>query len=166
MHQHITNRLYEFVPINRLSWASSNCIFTMAVYWVYISLLTHWFSCLSDKKKKKKNECNEPHTQTKTKKAQIIQCFSSHQTLNINTGTKFFYSFYVIMHGKLIILWTRCFLHQNTSQLQWSKEKTLIQSKFFRKLKSSILKVSKRGVHSVERLQKKRRGTAIIPTPK
>lgn len=86
MHQHITNRLYEFVPINRLSWASSNCIFTMAVYWVYISLLTHWFSCFSDKKKKK-NECNEPHTQTKTKKAQIIQCFSSHQTLNINTGT-------------------------------------------------------------------------------
>ena len=121
---------------------------------------------LRQKKKKKKNECNEPHTQTKTKKAQIIQCFSSHQTLNINTGTKFFYSFYVIMHGKLIILWTRCFLHQNTSQLQWSKEKTLIQSKFFRKLKSSILKVSKRGVHSVERLQKKRRGTAIIPTPK
>ena len=32
MHQHITNGLYKFVPINRLSWASSNCIFTMAVY--------------------------------------------------------------------------------------------------------------------------------------
>lgn len=42
---------------------------------------------LRQKKNKKKNECNEPHTQTKTKKAQIIQCFSSHQTLNINTGT-------------------------------------------------------------------------------
>ena len=75
-----------------------------------------------------------------------------------------FYSFYFIMQGKLVILRTRCFLHQNTSQLQWFKEKTLFQSKFCRKLKSSISKVSKCGVHSVERLQKKRGGTAIIPT--
>ena len=36
------------------------------------------------------------------------------------------------MQGKLIILRTRCFLHQNTSQLQWFKEKTLLQSKFCR----------------------------------
>ena len=51
---------------------------------------------------------------------------------------KFFYSFYFIMQGKLVILRTRCFLHQNKSQLQWFKEKKLLQSKFCRKLKSSI----------------------------
>ena len=68
------------------------------------------------------------------------------------------------MQGKLIILRTRCFLHQNTSQLQWFKEKTLLQSKFCRKLKSSISKVSKRGVHSVVRLQKKWEGAVITPT--
>ena len=75
-----------------------------------------------------------------------------------------FYSFYFIMQGKLVILRARCFLHQNTSQLQGFKEKTLFQSKFCRKLKSSISKVSKCGVHSVVRLQKKWEGTAIIPT--
>ena len=41
-----------------------------------------------------------------------------------------FYSFYFIMQGKLIILRTRCFLHQNKSQFQWLKDKTLLQSKF------------------------------------
>ena len=51
---------------------------------------------------------------------------------------KFFYSFYFIMQGKLVILRTRCFVDQNTSQLQWFKEKKLLQSKFCRKLKSSI----------------------------
>ena len=51
---------------------------------------------------------------------------------------------------KLIILRTTCFLHQNTSQLLWFKEKTLLQSKFCCKLKSSITKVSKCGVHSVQ----------------
>ena len=30
---------------------------------------------------KKKNECNEPHTQSKTKKAQIIQYVSHHTKL-------------------------------------------------------------------------------------
>ena len=70
------------------------------------------------------------------------------------------------MQGKLIILRTTYFLHQNTSQLQWLKEKTLLQSKFCRKLKSSISKVSKRGEHSVVRLKKKRGGTAIIRTQK
>ena len=65
---------------------------------------------------------------------------------------------------KLIILRTTCFLHQNTSQLLWFKEKTLLQSKFCCKLKSSISKVSKCGVHSVARLKKKRGGTAIIRT--
>ena len=67
---------------------------------------------------------------------------------------------------KLIILRTTCFLHQNTSQLLWFKEKTLLQSKFCCKLKSSISKVSKRGEHSVVRLKKKRGGTAIIRTQK
>ena len=66
-----------------------------------------------------------------------------------------FYYFYFIMQGKLIILRTTYFLHQNTSQLQWFKEKTLLQSKFCCKLKSSISKVSKRGEHSVVRLKKK-----------
>ena len=70
-----------------------------------------------------------------------------------------FYSFHFIMQGKLIILRTRCFLHQNISQLPWFKEKTLLQSKFCRTLKSNISKVSKRGVLSVLRLQKKREGT-------
>ena len=70
------------------------------------------------------------------------------------------------MQGKLIILRTRCFLHQNKSQLPWFKEKTLLQSKFCRTLKSNISKVSKRGVLSVLRLQKKREGTTITPTPK
>ena len=41
-----------------------------------------------------------------------------------------FYSFYFIMQGKLIILRTRCFLHQNKIQFQWLKEKKLLQSKF------------------------------------
>ena len=77
-----------------------------------------------------------------------------------------FYYFYFIMQGKLIILRTTYFLHQNTSQLQWFKEKTLLQSKFCCKLKSSISKDSKRGVHSVVRLQKKWEGTTIITTPK
>ena len=54
------------------------------------------------------------------------------------------------MQGKLVILRTRCFLHQNTSQLQWFKEKKLPQ------IKVKYLKVSKRGVHSVVTLQKKR----------
>ena len=57
-----------------------------------------------------------------------------------------FYSFYFIMQGKLKILRTSCFLHQNKSQLQWFKEKTFLQSKFCCKLKSSI---SKQWVHSV-----------------
>ena len=43
------------------------------------------------------------------------------------------------------------------------QRKTLLLSKFCCILKS---KVSKRGVHSVVRLQKKRGGTAIIPSPK
>ena len=77
-----------------------------------------------------------------------------------------FYSFHFIMQGKLIILRTRCFLHQNISQLPWFKEKTLLQSKFCRTLKSNISKVSKRGVLSVLSLQKKREGTTITPTPK
>ena len=51
-----------------------------------------------------------------------------------------FYSFHFIMQGKLKILRTRCFLHQNKSQLQWFKEKTFLQSKFCCKLKSSISK--------------------------
>ena len=76
-----------------------------------------------------------------------------------------FHSFYFIMQGKLIFLRARCFLYQNTSQLQWFKEKKLPQNKFCCKLKSNISKVSKRGVHSVARLQKKRGGTANIPTP-
>lgn len=43
---------------------------------------------LRQKKNKKKNECNEPHTQSKNKKSPNNSiCFSSHQTLNINTGT-------------------------------------------------------------------------------
>ena len=46
-----------------------------------------------------------------------------------------FYSFHFIMQGKLIILRTRCFLHQNISQLPWFKEKTLLQSKFCRTFK-------------------------------
>ena len=50
-----------------------------------------------------------------------------------------FYPFDFIMQGKLIILRSRCFLHQNTSQ---------------------------RGMHSVVRLKKKRGGKAIIRTPK
>ena len=45
-------------------------------------------------------------------------------------------------------------------------EKTLLQRKFCCKLKIRISKVSKRGVHPVVRLQKKRGGTAIIPTAK
>ena len=36
-----------------------------------------------------------------------------------------FCSFYFIMQDKLIILRTRYFLHQNTSQLQWLKEKKI-----------------------------------------
>ena len=86
------------------------------------------------------------------------------RTHQLTRNMKCFYSFYFIMQGKLVILRTRCFLYQNTSQLQWFKEKTLLQSKFCRKLKSSISKVSKCGVHSVVRLQKKCSGTAIIPT--
>ena len=50
-----------------------------------------------------------------------------------------FYPFDFIMQGKLIILRSRCFLHQNTSQS---------------------------GMHSVVRLKKKRGGKAIIRTPK
>ena len=50
-----------------------------------------------------------------------------------------FYPFDFIMQGKLIILRSRCFLLQNTSQ---------------------------RGMHSVVRLKKKRGGKAIIRTPK
>ena len=42
------------------------------------------------------------------------------------------------MQGKLIILRTRCFLHQNISQLPWFKKKTLLQSKFCCTLKSNI----------------------------
>ena len=61
------------------------------------------------------------------------------------------------MQGKLIILRTRCFLHQNISQLPWFKEKTLLQSKFCRTIKSNISKVSKRGELSVLKLQKKAR---------
>ena len=57
-----------------------------------------------------------------------------------------FYSFHFIMRGKLKILRSRCFLHQNKSQLQWFKEKTFLQSKFCCKLKSII---SKQWVHSV-----------------
>ena len=57
-----------------------------------------------------------------------------------------FHSFYFIMQSNLIFLGTRCFLHQNTSQLQWCKEKTILQSKFCCKLKSSI---SKHRMHSV-----------------
>ena len=45
-------------------------------------------------------------------------------------------------------------------------EKTLLQRKFCCKLKVRISKVSKRGVHPVVRLQKKRGGTAIIRTAK
>ena len=75
-----------------------------------------------------------------------------------------FHSFYFIMQGKLIFLRTRCFLYQNTSQLQWFKEKKLPQSKCCCKLKSNISKVSKRGVHSVVRLQKKWEGAVITPT--
>ena len=77
-----------------------------------------------------------------------------------------FCSFYFIMQDKLIILRTRYFLHQNTSQLQWLKEKKLLQSKFCCNRKSSISKVSKHGEHSVVRLKKKRGGTAIIRTQK
>ena len=57
-----------------------------------------------------------------------------------------FYPFHFIMRGKLKILRSRCFLHQNKSQLQWFKEKTSLQSKFCCKLKSII---SKQWVHSV-----------------
>ena len=49
---------------------------------------------------------------------------------------KFFYSFYFIVQGKIIILRTRCFLHQNISQLQWFKAKTLLQSQVFKGFKA------------------------------
>ena len=77
-----------------------------------------------------------------------------------------FHSFYFIMQGKLIFLRTRCFLYQNTSQLQWFKEKKLPQSKCCCKLKSNISKVSKRGLHSVVRLQKKARRNSEHPNTK
>ena len=45
------------------------------------------------------------------------------RTHQLTRNMIYFNSFYFIMQGKLIILGTRCFLHQNTSQLQWFKEK-------------------------------------------
>ena len=72
----------------------------------------------------------------------LVQNWTHQSTRNVIC----FYSSYFIMQGKLVILRTRCFLHQNTCQLQWFEEKTSLHNKFCCKLKSSI---SKHGVHSV-----------------
>ena len=73
------------------------------------------------------------------------------RTYQLTSNMIYFNSFYFIMQGKLVILGTRCFLHQNTSQLQWCKEKTILQSKFCCRLKSSISKssIAKPRMHSV-----------------
>ena len=51
-----------------------------------------------------------------------------------------FYSFSFIMLGKLIILRTRCFLHQNTSQLLWFKEKNITSKYILPQIKVNYFK--------------------------
>ena len=66
---------------------------------------------------------------------------------SINKEFNFFYSFYFIFQGKLIILRNRYFLHQIQVSFNGLK-KTLLQHKFCWKLKSSISKVV-RAVRSI-----------------